>query len=384
MKRSKLIAFGALSALTLSLLAAVAPAQAARDLKGTVCSQEGLVRTISGVTYTCERVNGNLQYAQGRKLSGTLNVLCTPQELWCVEMTKAFQAKTGITTKFIRLSSGEALTRLVASKNNPEFDVWTGGPNDSHISGRIQGVIEAYKSPTRNMLKSQFKDADGFWTGIYMGALGFCSNTNELKRLGLKAPTSWNDLLNPKYKGNFMMTHPGTSGTAYTALWSQVLRLGSEDAAIDYMKELNKNVLSYTRSGAGPTGPLGRGEVATGLVFSHDCTAAILRGNPLVVSFPKEGTGFEIGGIALVKGAKNPDAAKAYIDFALSAEAQNIGPAKAESFQILTNPNAKYDRRMVNLKKVTLLNYEAELAGAAAVKLKARFDKEVALASSAK
>ena len=174
MKRSKLIAFGALSALVLSLLSAVAPAQAARDLKGSVCAQEGQVRTISGVTYTCERVNGALQYAQGRKLSGTLNVLCTPQELWCVEMTKAFQAKTGVTTKFIRLSSGEALTRLVASKNNPEFDVWTGGPNDSHISGRIQGVIEAYKSPTRNMLKPQFKDADGFWTGIYMGALGFC------------------------------------------------------------------------------------------------------------------------------------------------------------------------------------------------------------------
>lgn len=384
MKRSKLIAFGALSALVLSLLSVVAPAQAARDLKGKKCGQEGLVRTISGVTYTCERVNGNLQYAQGRKLSGTLNVLCTPQELWCVEMTKAFQAKTGITTKFIRLSSGEALTRLVASKGNPEFDVWTGGPNDSHIAGRIAGVLDTYKSPTRNMLKSQFKDEEGYWTGIYMGALGFCSNTNELKRIGLKAPTSWNDLLNPKYKGNIMMAHPGTSGTAYTALWSQVLRLGSEDKAIDYMKELNKNILSYTRSGAGPTGPLGRGEVATGLVFSHDCTAAILRGNPLVVSFPKEGTGFEIGGIALVKGARNAEAAKAYIDFALSAEAQNIGPAKAESFQILTNPNGKYDRRMVNLKKVTLLDYQAEAAGVAASKLKARFDKEVALTSSAK
>ncbi|MEY3345942.1 MAG: hypothetical protein RLZZ581_736 [Actinomycetota bacterium] len=384
MKRSQLIAIGALSALVLSLLSVVAPAQAARDLKGKKCGQEGLVRTISGVTYTCERVNGNLQYAQGRKLSGTLNVLCTPQELWCVEMTKAFQAKTGITTKFIRLSSGEALTRLVASKGNPEFDVWTGGPNDSHIAGRIAGVLDTYKSPTRNMLKSQFKDADGYWTGIYMGALGFCSNTNELKRIGLKAPTSWNDLLNPKYKGNIMMAHPGTSGTAYTALWSQVLRLGTEDKAIDYMKELNKNILSYTRSGAGPTGPLGRGEVATGLVFSHDCTAAILRGNPLVVSFPKEGTGFEIGGIALVKGARNADAAKAYIDFSLSAEAQNIGPAKAESFQILTNPNGKYDRRMVNLKKVTLLDYQAEAAGVAASKLKARFDKEVALTSSAK
>ncbi len=384
MKRSKLIAFGALSALVLSLLSVVAPAQAARDLKGSKCAQEGQVRTISGVTYTCERVNGNLQYAQGRKLSGTLNVLCGAQEAWCVAMTSAFQKKTGITTKFIRLSAGEGLTRLVASKNNPEFDVWHGGPNDTYISGRTQGVLETYKSPTRNMLKSQHKDADGYWTGVYMGALGFCSNTNELKRLGLRAPTSWNDLTSAKLKGNIMMAHPGTSGTAYTTLYSQVLRLGSEDAAIDYMKELNKNVLSYTRSGAGPTGPLGRGEVAVGLVFSHDCTAAILRGNPLVVSFPKEGTGFEIGAVGLVKGGKNSDAGKAYIDFALSAEAQNLGPASAESFQVLTNPNAKYDRRMVQLKKITLLDYDAEKAGLAAVRMKARFDKEVALASSAK
>jgi iron(III) transport system substrate-binding protein len=181
-----------------------------------------------------------------------------------------------------------------------------------------------------------------------------------------------------------MMAHPGTSGTAYTTLYSQVLRLGSEDAAIDFMKDMNKNVLSYTRSGAGPTGPLGRGEVAVGLVFSHDCTAAILRGNPLVVSFPKEGTGFEIGAVALVKGAKNSDAGKAYVDFTLSAEAQNLGPSSAESFQVLTNPNAKYDRRMVQLKKINLLDYDAEKAGLAAVRLKARFDKEVALASSAK
>lgn len=384
MKKSRIIAFAALASLALSLLSAIAPAQAARDLKGSKCAQEGLVRTIQGVTYTCERVSGSLQYAEGRKLSGTLNVLCTPQESWCVAMTQAFQAKTGITTKFIRLSSGEALTRLIASKNNPEFDVWTGGPNDSHISGRIQGVLDTYKSPTRKMLKKQFQDSDGYWTGIYMGALGFCSNTNELKRIGLRAPTSWNDLLDPKYKGNIMMAHPGTSGTAYTTLWSQVLRLGSQDAAIAYMKDLNKNILSYTRSGAGPTGPLGRGEVATGLVFSHDCTAAKLRGNPVVVSFPKEGTGFEIGGIALVKGARNSEAAKAYIDFSLSAEAQNLGPAKAESFQILTNPNGKYDQRMVNLSKVTLLDYQAEAAGVAATALKARFDKEVALTSSAK
>jgi iron(III) transport system substrate-binding protein len=384
MLRPKLLSIFIVAALGLSLTVVVSPAQAVGSLSGKLCAIEGRVYTVQGITYTCGRVNGRLIYAEGRKLTGTLNVLCTPQETWCIEMTRAFQARTGITTKFIRLSSGEALTRLIASKNNPEFDVWTGGPNDSHIAGRIQGVLDTYKSPTRAMLKKQFQDSEGFWTGIYMGALGFCSNTNELSRLGIKAPTSWNDLLNPKLKGNIMMAHPGTSGTAYTTLWSQVLRLGSEDAAIDYMKAMNRNVLSYTRSGAGPTGPLGRGEIATGIVFSHDCTAAILRGNPLVVSFPKEGTGFEIGGIALVKGARNSDAAKAYIDFALSADAQDLGPAKAESFQILTNPRAKSDPRMVNLRKISLLDYEAEAAGVASTRLKARFDKEVSLTASAK
>lgn len=384
MLRLKLIGTFILTILGISLALIASPAQAVGKFSGKPCAIEGRVYVVTGVTYTCGRGDGGLVYAEGRKLTGTLNVLCTPQEAWCIAMTQAFQEKTGIPTKFIRLSSGESLTRLLASKNNPEFDVWTGGPNDSHISGRIQGVLDPYKSPTRKMLAKQFQDSDGFWTGIYMGALGFCSNTKELSRLGLKAPKSWDDLLNPKLKGNVMMAHPGTSGTAYTTLWSQVLRLGSEDAAIDYMKLLNKNVLSYTRSGAGPTGPLGRGEIATGIVFSHDCTAAILRGNPLVVSFPKEGTGFEIGGIALVKGARNPDAAKAYIDFSLSADAQDLGPAKAESFQILTNPRAKSDPRMVNLRKIFLLNYEAEVAGIAAVKLKARFDKEVALTASAK
>ena len=89
-----------------------------------------------------------------------------------------------------------------------------------------------YKSPTRNMLKKQFQDSDGYWTGIYMGALGFCSNTNELKRLGLRAPTSWNDLLDPKYKGNIMMAtqelqelHTPHSGHRYCALAHKMPRL---------------------------------------------------------------------------------------------------------------------------------------------------------------
>jgi iron(III) transport system substrate-binding protein len=114
-------------------------------------------------------------------------------------------------------------------------------------------------------------------------------------------------------------------------------------------------------------------------VFSHDCVAGRLQGLPLKVTFPSEGTGYEIGGVALIKGAKNPEAAKSYIDFTLSREAQNLGPTVA-SFQVLTNPKTKVDPRMVKLSSVSIVNYDFEKAAAAKKALTAKFDATIAIA----
>lgn len=357
----------------------ISPAGAAVDRSGKVCVQEGVVVSKDGVTSTCAKTDKGLFYTQARKLSGSLTVVCGATEAWCGAMTKAFTNKTGVSTKFVRLSSGETVARLGAAKSNPEFDVWHGGPADGFGVARIGNLIEKYVSPTRNMIPAKYQDTDGYWTGVYVGALGFCSNTKELKRLGVAIPKSWADLLNPKLKRQISTAHPSTSGTAFTTLWTQVTRLGSEESGMAYMKKLHNNILQYTKSGIGPVQIVGRGEAAIGIVFSHDCVAGAEQGLPLKVSFPSEGTGYEIGGIALVKGAKNPEAAKAYIDFALSAEAQNLGPTVA-SYQVLTNPRAKLDRRMVTLKKLTIVNYDFEKAAASKKALTARFDSEVAVA----
>ncbi|MBI3430034.1 MAG: ABC transporter substrate-binding protein [Actinobacteria bacterium] len=338
-----------------------------------------MVVSSGGVTNTCAKTDKGLFYTPSRKLSGSLTVVCGATEAWCGAMTKAFTNKTGVNTKFVRLSSGETVARLDAAKNNPEFDVWHGGPADGFGVARIGNLIEKYLSPTRNMIPAKYQDTDGYWTGVYVGALGFCSNTKELKRLGVAVPRSWADLLNPKLKRQISTAHPSTSGTAFTTLWTQVTRLGSEEAGIAYMKKLHNNILQYTKSGVGPVQIVGRGEAAIGIVFSHDCVAGAEQGLPLKVSFPSEGTGYEIGGVALVKGAKNPEAAKAYIDFALSAEAQNLGPTVA-AYQVLTNPRTKLDRRMVALKKLAIVNYDFEKAAASKKALTARFDSEVAVA----
>ena len=308
----------------------------------------------------------------------SLTVLCTPQEDWCQAMVAAFQEETGIETTYVRLSSGEAFARLQAAADAPEFSVWWGGPADGFVAANAEGLLEPYVSPNAEAVAAEQKDADGVWTGVYVGALGFCSNTAVLDDLGVDVPTSWDDLLDPALEGQVAMAHPASSGTAYTALYTQVLRLGGEDEAIEYMQELRPNILQYTSSGAAPAEMAGRGEIGVSVVFSHDCVRNIDAGfSDLEVSFPEEGTGYEIGGVALIANAPEPEAAKMWIDWSLTAKAQEIGATTA-SFQLPTNPDAAVSERSVNLEEVNLVDYDFQAAGEARADLTARFEDEVA------
>lgn len=309
-----------------------------------------------------------------------LTVLCTPQEDWCQAMTKAFEEKTGIRTSYVRLSSGESLAKLRATKDNPEFSVWWGGPADGFVAAAAEDLLEPYVSPNAADIPAAQKDPGGVWTGIYVGALGFCSNKDVLARLGVDKPVSWDDLLNPALKGQVAMAHPASSGTAYTAVWTQVARLGGVDQAFEYLKQLHQNILQYTKSGSAPGQMAGRGEVAVAVIFSHDCVKFADEGmTALEVSFPEEGTGYEIGGVALIKNAPEPEAARMWIDWVLTAEAQEIG-ATVKSYQLPTNPNAKVSDRSVKLSEVRLVDYNFEEAGRNRKAITQRFEDEITVA----
>src|SRR5512133_837048 len=106
-----------------------------------------------------------------------LNVLCTPQEEWCQGMKQEFETKYGITVNYVRMSSGEALARVQAEKDNPQFDIWWGGPVDSFVAAKEAGVLEAYNSPNLRNLRDQklYKDTENYWAGVYVGSLGFAT-----------------------------------------------------------------------------------------------------------------------------------------------------------------------------------------------------------------
>jgi len=330
----------------------------------------------------------------------TLTVLCTPQEDWCVAMTQAFQEETGIETSYVRMSSGESLARIRATQDDPEFSVWWGGPADAFIAAYEEGLIEPYEPELASVLPENAVGEDHSWHGIYMGAIGFCSNVELLEELGVEPPTSWEDLLNPALKSNIAMAHPATSGTAFTTFWTIVTLKADEleaeeegagydeegmpteaaiDAAFEYFAQLHQNILQYTRSGAAPGQMAATGQIAVAIIFAHDCVKLQVEGfeDIVVNTFPEEGTGYEIGGMALIKNAPEPEAAKRWIEWALTPEAQAIG-ATVNSLQLPTNPDTPISELSPRLEDVNLVDYNFIAAGLHRTEIVERFDAEIA------
>ena len=316
--------------------------------------------------------------------STEINVLCTPQEEWCQGMKQEFEEQFGITVNYVRMSSGESLARIRAEKDNPQFDIWWGGPIDSFVAAKEEGLLEQYNSPNMKNLRDQekFKDADNYWAGIYVGTLGFCTNEDWLAaNPGVEAPTSWDDLLKPEFTGQVLVAHPSTSGTSYTAL-STVLQIRGQDAGWEYLNKYADQMLQFTKSGAAPAKFVGQGEAAVGIVFSHDIVHEIEdNGLPLVLTFPEEGTGYEIGGMGIIKGAAHLDAAEKWFDWALTPETQALGP-EYHAYQAPTVEGVELSHP--ELLDVNLLDYDFLWSGEHKTEHVDKFSNEIQGADSLK
>ncbi|HEY89581.1 MAG TPA: ABC transporter substrate-binding protein [Thermoflexia bacterium] len=314
---------------------------------------------------------------QKETASTEINVLCTPQEEWCQGMKQEFEKEFDITVNYVRMSSGEALARLQAEQDNPQFDIWWGGPIDSFVAGTEMGLFEAYDSPNyANLLdQAKYKDANNHWAGIYVGSLGFCTNTDWLAaHPGVEAPTSWADLLKPEFEDQVMVAHPSTSGTSYTAL-STILQIMGDEKGWEYLEQYAGQVHQFTKSGSAPGKFVGQGEAAVGIVFSHDIVHEIDDNNlPLMLTFPSEGTGYEIGGMGIIKGAQHLDAAQQWFDWALTAETQSLGP-KYHAYQAPTVKGVALSHP--ELLEVTLIDYDFQWAGTHKVEFVDKFTNEI-------
>ena len=272
---------------------------------------------------------------------GELTVYGGCEEEYLSAACDNFEKIFGIKVNRQRLSTGEIQAKIQEEAGNPSADVAFGGTTDPYNMMAKDGLLEAYEAVNaKHLLSDMYRDADGYWYGIYQGILGFMVNTDELTRMGLEAPKDWPDLLKEEYKGLIWMSNYNTAGTAKLVL-NTMIQMYGHDEGIKYLVDLDKNIEVYTKSGSGPSKNVGNAQCVIGIGFLHDGIYQILDNGYTNISLiiPSSGTSFEIGATAIFKGAKHPNAAKLFIEYALSPECVNLA-AGAGSYQFLVIDNA--------------------------------------------
>ncbi|KUH59512.1 iron ABC transporter substrate-binding protein [Tractidigestivibacter scatoligenes] len=279
---------------------------------------------------------------EAAKKDGKLVVYGSCEEQHVAACAQHFQELFGIETSYQRLSTGEVESKVEEENGNPSADVWFGGTTDPYNVAVTKGILEPYEAKNAShLISDKFRDADGNWYGIYKGILGFFYNKDELERKGLDVPQDWPDLLDEKYKDLIWMSNYNTAGTAKLILNTVIQKYGHDDG-IKYLVDLDKNVQVYTKSGSGPSKNVGTGECTIGIGFLHDAIYQIVDNGyqNIGLVIPSSGASYEVGATAIFKGCKHENAAKLWIEYALSPQcverAQEVG-----AYQFLVIDDAK-------------------------------------------
>ena len=277
------------------------------------------------------------------KAEGELVVYGSCEDPYIAAACDTFQAKYGITTSWQRLTGGEVQAKAQEEAGNPSADVWFGGTSDPQAVCASQGLLEKYDAHNAvNLIADKYKDADGYWYGIYTGVMGFFYDMEALEEMGLEPPQDWADLIKPEYnEAVIWFSNPNTASTAKLFLNTTVQMWGEEEAE-KYWVEFDKNIDQYTKSGGGPSKNVGPGECNIGIGFLHDAIYQIANNgyDNIGMSVPSSGTSAEVGAVSIFKGAKHLNAAKLFIEFCLTPECVERA-AETGSFQFLVLKNAK-------------------------------------------
>jgi len=271
-----------------------------------------------------------------------------------------FTEKTGIPVQFLRATTGELVNRVIAEKDDPQADVLLGGATNYHLQAKAAGALQAYASPVAANFPAYAKDPDNTWTGFCVLTLGIGINKDRFaeKFPGMTPPKTWDDLLNPAFKGEIVLTNPAASSTAYLFVQNQLQRLGW-DAGWDYLLSLAPLVGQFPDSGSAPAKLIGTGEYAIGVSYIHAVAKYQSQGFSVETIAPPKSVG-DVDCVSIMKNTRNLDAAQKFVDFILGAEAETL--MSSIDYTIPVNAAATAPEGSVPVSALDLIEYDAQLA----------------------
>jgi len=232
-------------------------------------------------------------------------------------MVPLFERATGIKAQVVKLGSSDVVARVRAEKENPQCDViWSIGGEQLEAESDL---LAPYTPKDWDKIEPVFKVGTNWlpYTGIVMV---FVVNTDMVP--ANLTPRTWKDLADPRLKGEISSARADKSGSSYMQLATVLNVYGEEEGWELYEKILANFVLSGSSSAVPRF--VNDGEQAVGLTLEDNAYRFVEGGGPVKIVYPEDGTTAAPDGMALVKGAPHPQAARAFIDWALSKEAQDF------------------------------------------------------------
>lgn len=215
------------------------------------------------------------------------------------------------------MSTGKAAAKVYAEGTNTEIDILVGLETGylNKISPYLADISEKSNIP---YLEGVTPEANGNkWVTWERQAGAIVVNRDVLNKYGLEAPTCYEDLLKPEYKGLIAMPDPKSSGTGYFFYKSWVNSMGTE-GALAYVDALYENLKQFTESGSGPIKLLKQGEVAIGLALTFQAVSEQNDGQPLEIIFPETGSPYSLTGTAILAGHEDKEGVEEVYDFIIN------------------------------------------------------------------
>ncbi|MGE4251585.1 MAG: ABC transporter substrate-binding protein [Parvibaculaceae bacterium] len=272
-----------------------------------------------------------------------------------------------IKVHLLRLSTGDLGARILAEANNPQHDVIWGWAVTNMVDPRIQAMLEAYSPDGVDKVDKHFRDPEGRWFATTGYFAAFCVNKTLAEAKKLPIPSSWEDLLNPAYKGEIVMPNAASSGTGYLQV-SSLLQMKGEEAGWKYLKQLDQNVAQYIKSGSKPCRMASAGEYVIGTSFAFAAVKQISEGFPITMIIPKEGAGYEVETSGLMKTSQNKEDAKKFLSWLLTPAAAKLYGERAEMNSVPGGEQAQIARDAGMPADVTKVLFNMDFAWSASNK----------------
>lgn len=260
--------------------------------------------------------------AHAQTASKKLVVYCPHPLVFIEPIVKKFEAATGIQTEVVAAGTGELLKRIEAESSNPLGDVMWGGTLS--VLDPSKKFFEAYRSPEASALVDEAKVADDKMTGFTLVPSVIMVNT---KLIGNIKVEGYQDLLNPALKGKIAFADPSKSSSSFEHIVNMLYAMGKGDPekGWGYVQDLAKNLGGKLLSGSSAVYKgVADGEYTVGLTFEEGAATYVKSKAPVKIVYMSEGVISKADGTAIIKGAKNAENAKKFIDFVSSKETQTM------------------------------------------------------------